>query len=112
MPASCMAKGKEVMPPLERGKEVVPPYFDVHVQDRPSPKQRKYGHYHEEAGHLFSETGGSSFASGIREALSTVCIWYMVTFKMLTPNTMKVIILNDNVVEVVTKCKKHDEAFA
>ena len=30
----------------------------------------------------------------------------MVTFKMLTPNTLKVIVFNNDDVEVVTKCKK------
>ncbi|KAE8789970.1 Speckle-type POZ protein [Hordeum vulgare] len=40
-----------------------------------------------------------------------VRIGYVLTFKFLTLNTMKVIVLNDNGVEVITKCKKHDEAF-
>lgn len=39
-------------------------------------------------------------------------IGYMVTFKQLTPDTLKVIVFNDDGVEVVTKCKKHDDAFA
>ncbi|KAE8797987.1 Speckle-type POZ protein [Hordeum vulgare] len=40
-----------------------------------------------------------------------IIIGYMVTFKLLTPNTLKVIVFNDDGVELVTKCKKHDEAF-
>ncbi|KAE8799082.1 Speckle-type POZ protein [Hordeum vulgare] len=40
-----------------------------------------------------------------------VRIGYMLTSKLLTPNTMKLIVLTDNDVEVVTKCKMHDEAF-
>jgi hypothetical protein len=36
----------------------------------------------------------------------------MLTFKLLTPNSMKVIVFNDDDMEVATKCKKHDVAFA
>ncbi|KAF7054989.1 LOW QUALITY PROTEIN: hypothetical protein CFC21_062572 [Triticum aestivum] len=39
-------------------------------------------------------------------------IVYMVTFKLLTPDTLKVIIFDDDGIEVVNKCGKHDEAFA
>ena len=39
-------------------------------------------------------------------------IGYMVTFKLLTPDTLKVIIFNDDGIEVVNKCGKHDEAFS
>ncbi|KAF7058037.1 hypothetical protein CFC21_065174 [Triticum aestivum] len=39
-------------------------------------------------------------------------IGYMVTFKLLTPDTLKVIIFDDDGIEVVNKCGKHDEAFA
>jgi hypothetical protein len=34
----------------------------------------------------------------------------MVTFKLLH-DTLKVIVFNDDGNEVVTKCKKHDDAF-
>ncbi|XBI80473.1 hypothetical protein VPH35_089633 [Triticum aestivum] len=37
---------------------------------------------------------------------------YIVTFKLLTPNTHKVIVFNDDDIEVVTKCGRHDDAFA
>uniref|UniRef100_A0A8I6XNV4 TF-B3 domain-containing protein n=1 Tax=Hordeum vulgare subsp. vulgare TaxID=112509 RepID=A0A8I6XNV4_HORVV len=37
---------------------------------------------------------------------------YMVTFKLLTPDTLKVIIFDDDGIEVVNKCGKHDKAFA
>ncbi|XBH83711.1 hypothetical protein VPH35_072066 [Triticum aestivum] len=37
---------------------------------------------------------------------------YMVTFKLLTPDTLMVIIFNDDGIEVDNKCGKHDEAFA
>ena len=39
-------------------------------------------------------------------------IGYMVTFKLLTPDTLKVIIFDDDGIEVVNKCGKHDKAFA
>ncbi|KAM3348105.1 hypothetical protein ACQJBY_021799 [Aegilops geniculata] len=39
-------------------------------------------------------------------------IGYMVTFKLLTPDTLNVIIFNDDGIEVVTKCGRHDKAFA
>lgn len=39
-------------------------------------------------------------------------IGYMVTFKIPTPDTLKVIIFDDDGIEVVNKCGKHDEAFA
>ncbi|XP_044367599.1 uncharacterized protein [Triticum aestivum] len=41
-----------------------------------------------------------------------VRIGYMVTLKLLTPDTLTVIVYNDDDVEVVTKCKKYDDAFA
>ena len=34
------------------------------------------------------------------------------TFKLLTLDTLEVIILNDDVILVVIKCERHDEAFA
>ncbi|KAF7021017.1 LOW QUALITY PROTEIN: hypothetical protein CFC21_034030 [Triticum aestivum] len=39
-------------------------------------------------------------------------IGYMVTFKLLTPDTLKVVIFDDDDIEVVTKCGRHDDAFA
>ncbi|KAM3388930.1 hypothetical protein ACQJBY_011204 [Aegilops geniculata] len=39
-------------------------------------------------------------------------IGYMVTFKLFTPDKLKVIVFNDEGIEVVTKCGKHDDAFA
>ncbi|XBI01684.1 hypothetical protein VPH35_130404 [Triticum aestivum] len=45
-------------------------------------------------------------------AIHQIKIGYMVTFKLLTPDTLKVIIFNDDGIEVVNKCGKHDEAFA
>ncbi|VAI09047.1 unnamed protein product [Triticum turgidum subsp. durum] len=45
-------------------------------------------------------------------AVHQIKIAYMVTFKLLTPDTLKVIIFDDDGIEVVNKCEKHDEAFA
>ena len=45
-------------------------------------------------------------------AVHQIKIGYMVTFKLLTPDTLKVIIFDDDGIEVVNKCGKHDEAFA
>ncbi|KAE8787003.1 U-box domain-containing protein 4 [Hordeum vulgare] len=58
-------------------------------------------------GRVTLDQGWATFA-----VVHQVRIVYMLTFKLLTPNTMKVIVFNDDDVEVVTKCKKHDEAFA
>ena len=44
-------------------------------------------------------------------AVQQIMIGYMLTFKLPTPHTMKVIVFNDEGVEVVTKCKEDDNAF-
>ncbi|XBI12505.1 hypothetical protein VPH35_139371 [Triticum aestivum] len=44
-------------------------------------------------------------------AVHQIMIAYMLTFKLLTPDTLKVIIFDDDGIEVVNKCGKHDEAF-
>ncbi|XBI12631.1 hypothetical protein VPH35_139474 [Triticum aestivum] len=36
-------------------------------------------------------------------------IRYLVTFKLATANTLKVIFFNDDGIEVVNKCQKHEE---
>ncbi|KAF7010644.1 hypothetical protein CFC21_025036 [Triticum aestivum] len=45
-------------------------------------------------------------------AIHQIKISYMVMFKLLTPDTLKVIIFDDDDIEVVNKSGKHDEAFA
>ncbi|KAF7075917.1 hypothetical protein CFC21_080648 [Triticum aestivum] len=45
-------------------------------------------------------------------AVHQITIGYMMTFKLLTPDTLKVIIFDDDGIAVVNKCRKHDEAFA
>uniref|UniRef100_A0A3B6CGV8 TF-B3 domain-containing protein n=1 Tax=Triticum aestivum TaxID=4565 RepID=A0A3B6CGV8_WHEAT len=44
-------------------------------------------------------------------AVHQIKIGYMVAFKLLTPDTLKVIIFDDDDVEVVNKCGKHNKAF-
>ncbi|KAE8776074.1 Speckle-type POZ protein [Hordeum vulgare] len=38
-------------------------------------------------------------------------VGFMVTFKLLTPDMLKVIAFNDNDIEVVTRRGRHDNAF-
>ncbi|XBI05106.1 hypothetical protein VPH35_133303 [Triticum aestivum] len=45
-------------------------------------------------------------------AVHQIKIDYMVTFKLLTPYTLKVTIFNEDRIVVVSNCGKHDEAFA
>ncbi|KAI5021933.1 hypothetical protein ZWY2020_058663 [Hordeum vulgare] len=45
-------------------------------------------------------------------AVHEINIGYMVTFKLLTPDTLKVIIFDDDGIKVVSKCGKHDKDFA
>ena len=52
------------------------------------------------------DQGRASFAT-----VHQINIGYMVTFKLLTPNTLKAIVFNDDDIEVVTKCWRHDDAF-
>ena len=49
---------------------------------------------------------------GTDAAIHLIKIGYMVTFKLLTPDTLKVIIFDEDGIEVVNKCGKHDDAFA
>ncbi|KAF7027820.1 hypothetical protein CFC21_039826 [Triticum aestivum] len=44
-------------------------------------------------------------------AVHQIKIGRMVMFKLLTPDTLKVIIFDDDGIEVVNKCGKHDESF-
>ncbi|KAI5020625.1 hypothetical protein ZWY2020_045513 [Hordeum vulgare] len=127
-----MDKDKDVVPPLDKSKEVVPSLVEVPVQEHPNAKWRNYMHYHEEAGlthfRKFSVKTNTCCSwrvtvkmvdgrVALDQGLATfafvhqVRIGHMLSFKLLTPNNMKVIIFNDNGVDVVTKCKKHNEAF-
>ena len=58
-------------------------------------------------GRVTLDQGWATFA-----AVHQIMIGYMLPFKLLSPDTMKVIVFNDEGVEVVTKCKEHDNAFA
>ncbi|XBI84008.1 hypothetical protein VPH35_092403 [Triticum aestivum] len=54
---------------------------------------------------------GCTWRVTVKLMSSRIMIGYMVTFKLLTPDTLKVIIFDDDGIEVVNKCRKHDEAF-
>ncbi|KAI5011394.1 hypothetical protein ZWY2020_013531 [Hordeum vulgare] len=54
---------------------------------------------------------GCSWRVTVKLMNARINIGYMVTFKLLTPDTLKVIIFDDDGIEVVNKCGKHDEAF-
>uniref|UniRef100_A0A8I6WRA7 TF-B3 domain-containing protein n=1 Tax=Hordeum vulgare subsp. vulgare TaxID=112509 RepID=A0A8I6WRA7_HORVV len=58
-------------------------------------------------GRVTLDQGWATFA-----AVHEIHIGNMVTFKLLTPDTLKVIIFDDDGIEVVKMCGKHDEAFA
>ncbi|KAF7051073.1 hypothetical protein CFC21_059351 [Triticum aestivum] len=45
-------------------------------------------------------------------AVHQIKIGYMVMLKLLTPDTLKVIIFDEDGIEAVNKCGKHDEAIA
>ncbi|KAE8778681.1 Cohesin subunit SA-1 [Hordeum vulgare] len=59
------------------------------------------------SGRVTLDQGWATFA-----VVHQISIGYMVAFKLLTPDTLKVIIFDDDGIEVVNKCGKHDKAFA
>ncbi|XBJ22476.1 hypothetical protein VPH35_000864 [Triticum aestivum] len=90
-------KGKQPLHPMP-DEVVLPPTAeedpktpeggdDEGMEEPPSNKRRNYDHYHQ-------EDGPTHFC------------------KLLTPDNLKIIIFDDDVIEVVNKCRKHDEAFA
>ncbi|KAI4964123.1 hypothetical protein ZWY2020_006999 [Hordeum vulgare] len=58
-------------------------------------------------GRVTLDQGWATFA-----AVHRINLGYMVTFKLLTSDTLKVIIFDDDGIKVVNKCGKNDEAFA
>ena len=58
-------------------------------------------------GRVTLDQGWAPFAT-----VHQIRIGYMVTFKLLTPDTLKIIVFNEEGIEVVTKCGRHDDAFA
>ncbi|XBH54537.1 hypothetical protein VPH35_076826 [Triticum aestivum] len=115
---------------------------DERMEEPPNSKRRNYGHYHEEGGPthfckvilapklecipmpLDLTKHFTAMPTEFKLRNNTECSWrvtvklmngridYMVTFKLLTPDTLKVVIFDDDGIEVVNKCGKHDEAFA
>ncbi|XBH57774.1 hypothetical protein VPH35_079320 [Triticum aestivum] len=98
-------KGKEPVHPMS--EVVLQPTDDERMEEPPSNKRHNYGHYHEEGGPTHFCKGWATFA-----AVHQIKIGYMVTFKLLTPDTLEVIIFDDDGIEVVNKCGKNDKAFA
>ncbi|KAF6996849.1 hypothetical protein CFC21_013139 [Triticum aestivum] len=132
-------KGKEPVHPMP--EVVLPPTDDERMEEPPSSKRRNYNHYHEEGGPthfckvilapklecipmpLDFTKHFAAVPTEFKLRNNTGCFWrvmvklmngsigYMVTFRLLTPDTLKVIIFDDDGIEVVNKCGKHDEAF-
>ncbi|KAE8804451.1 u-box domain-containing protein 4 [Hordeum vulgare] len=111
-------KGKEVVPPLEhdKGKDMVPssqvmlvqvPLVDNDMlEEPPSGKHRNYDHYHEEGWPTHFCKGWATFF-----VVHQIKFSYMATFKLLTPDTLEVIVFSEDGIEVVTKCGRYDDAF-
>ena len=57
-------------------------------------------------GRVTLDQGWATFA-----AVHQIKIAFMVTFKLLTPDMLKVIIFNDDAIEMVTRCRRYDNAF-
>ncbi|XBI08843.1 hypothetical protein VPH35_136518 [Triticum aestivum] len=119
-----LEKGKEVVPPLEKGKEVVPPLVEGQggraaigrrAESLPMPLEfMKHFPAVPTEFELKTNTGcwvtlNQGWATFT--AVHQIMIGCMLTFELLTPDTMKVIVFNDDGVEVVTKCKEHENAF-
>ncbi|VAI22666.1 unnamed protein product [Triticum turgidum subsp. durum] len=115
---------------------------DERMEEPPSSKRRNYDHYHEEGGptHFYKVILApklecipmpldftkhfTAVPTEFKLRNNTGCSWrvtvklmngrigYMVTFKLPTPDTLKVIIFDDDGIEVVNKCGKHEKVFA
>ncbi|XBI88770.1 hypothetical protein VPH35_026688 [Triticum aestivum] len=115
---------------------------DERMEEPPSSKRRNYDDYHKEGGPthfckvilapkleciplpLDFTKHFAAVPMEFKLRNNTGCSWrvtvklmndkigYMVTFNLLTPDTLKVIIFDDDGIEVVNKCGRHDEAFA
>ncbi|XBI99526.1 hypothetical protein VPH35_019592 [Triticum aestivum] len=125
-------KGKDVVPALEKDKEVVPSLDEVQVILAPKleslPLSLDFTKHFPAIptefklktntgcawrvtvrvidGRVTLDQGWATFA-----AVHQTMIGYMLTFKLLSPDTMKVIVFNDEGVEVITKCKEHGNVF-
>ncbi|KAE8805423.1 Pentatricopeptide repeat-containing protein [Hordeum vulgare] len=103
VPSKERDKGKGVVP-LSEVTHVKSLAMDDDVQEEPlNGKRWNYDHYHE----VTVNQGWVSFA-----VVHQIKIAFMVTFKLSTPDMLKVIVLNDYGIEVVTICRRHDDAFA
>ncbi|KAE8812583.1 Speckle-type POZ protein [Hordeum vulgare] len=101
--------GTEVLPAIDKkGKADVHPMPEVVLPPtaKEEPKKPMRVTVKLMNGMVTLDQGWATFA-----AVHRINIGYMVTFKLLTPDTLKVIIFDDDGIEVVNKCGKHDEAF-
>ncbi|KAE8817532.1 Speckle-type POZ protein [Hordeum vulgare] len=127
---------KEVVPPKEqdKGKDMVPSsevmpvqspgMNDNQTEEPPGGKRQNYGHSHEAGGLKMNtdfswrvtvwllngtvtlDQGWATFA-----VVHQIRIGFMVTFNPLTTDMLKIIMFNDNDIEVVIRCGKHNTAF-
>ncbi|KAE8793406.1 Speckle-type POZ protein [Hordeum vulgare] len=58
-------------------------------------------------GRVTLDQGWATFA-----AAHQTKIGFMLIFKLLTPDMLKVIVFNDDGIEVVIRCRRHNNAFA
>ncbi|XBJ10624.1 hypothetical protein VPH35_015447 [Triticum aestivum] len=112
-------KGKQVVPPHGEGKEVVPTTPEEVATDEDVVQEEllatsavtmtttKRMEVQPTSIRVILDHGWAPFAT-----VHQIRIGYMVMFNLLTLDTLKVIIFDDEGIEVVTKCGKHDDAFA
>ncbi|KAE8769496.1 Speckle-type POZ protein [Hordeum vulgare] len=136
----AMDKGKEVVPPLQKGKEVVPRRTmasTIRSQDQATSARLSLLQSWRVCHCPWTSRNTSPIPAEFKT--NTSCAWrvtmrlmndkvtldrgwdtfvvvhhimigYMLTFKLLTPDTMKVIVFDNESVKVVTKCKEDDNA--
>ncbi|KAE8790157.1 Speckle-type POZ protein [Hordeum vulgare] len=125
VPAKEQDKGKDVVSP-SWVTPVQNPGTDDNQREKPSSgKRQNYDHYHEVRGptnfykaimtpQLETIPMPSNFTKHFRVTLDQgsatfvvvhqIKIGFMMTFKLLTPYMLKVIVFNDDGIEVVTRC--------
>ncbi|KAI4994998.1 hypothetical protein ZWY2020_034901 [Hordeum vulgare] len=127
----------EVVLPLTAEEEPKTPTVgdDERMEDPPNGRHHNYDHYHEEGGPthfckvilapklecipmpLDFTKHFDAVPTEFKLKNNTGCSWRVMVKRMngrlLTPDTLKVIIFDDDDgIEVVNKCRKHDEAFS
>ncbi|KAE8796863.1 cohesin subunit sa-1 [Hordeum vulgare] len=143
-------KGKDVVPPSQVTPVQSPRMEDDQLEEPPSSKRQNYDHYHEVGGRanfckgdcrllndgITLDHGWATFAAAHKikigfmvtfklftpdmlkvivfndDGVHQIKIGFMMTFKLLSPDMLKVIVFNDNGIEVMTRCQKQNDAFA